>query len=222
MYSLDKNKLQLYFIAGTKNIGEKNLLDVLEAALKGGITAFQLREKGEDALQGDDLRKLAEQSLKLCRKYQVPFILNDHVDLALEIDADGVHVGQADGVIAEIRTKIGPDKILGVSTHTMTEALTASDAGANYIGVGPLYETTSKANAGEPVGPELVRDIVRELPGLPLVGVGGISERKAATIIREGASGVAVISAIADAEDVEQAAREIKGRITLALTGVEM
>lgn len=219
---MDKNKLQLYFIAGTKNIGEKDLLEVLESALKGGITAFQLREKGQGALQGEDLKILAEQCLKLCREYQVPFIMNDHVDLALEIGADGVHVGQADGVISEIRTKIGPDKILGVSTHTITEALTASDAGANYIGVGPLYETTSKVNAGGAVGPELVREVVRELPGLPLVGVGGISERKAATVIREGASGVAVISAIADADDVEKAAHAIKGRITLALTGVEM
>lgn len=219
---MDKSKLQLYFIAGTKNVGGKNLLEVLEAALKGGITAFQLREKGEGALQGDDLRTLAEQCLKLCKEYQVPFMINDHIDLALEIGADGVHVGQADGVISEIRTKIGPDKILGVSTHTMTEALTASDAGANYIGVGPLYETSSKTNAGDPVGPELVREVVKELPGLPLVGIGGISERKAGTVIREGASGVAVISAIAGAVDIEEAARAIKGRITLALTGVEM
>lgn len=222
MFGLDKSKLQLYFIAGTKNVGDKGLLEVLEAALKGGITAFQLREKGDGALQGDDLRALAEQCLKLCKAYQVPFIVNDDVELALEVGADGVHVGQTDGVISEIRAKIGPSKILGVSTHAMNEALTASDAGANYIGVGPLFETSSKANVGEPVGPGLVREIVKELPGLPLVGIGGISERKAGTVIREGASGVAVISAIAGAADVEEAARAIKGRITLALTGVEM
>lgn len=219
---MDKNNLHLYFISGTKDVGEKDFLTVLESALKGGITAFQLREKGENALQGNELKELAEQCLALCKTYKVPFIVNDNVELALEIGADGVHVGQADGVISEIRTKIGPDKILGVSTHTKVEALTASDAGANYIGVGPIYETTSKESAGSPVGPELVSEVVRELPGLPIVGIGGISERKAGTVIREGASGVAVISAISGAEDVEEAARTIKGRITLALTGVEM
>lgn len=219
---MDKNKLHLYFIAGTTDVADKSLVDVLESALKGGITAFQLREKGDKALKGDELRTLAEQCLTLCQAYNVPFIVNDHVELALEIGADGVHIGQDDGVVSAVRTKIGPDKILGVSTHTQTDALTASDAGANYIGVGPLYESNSKLNAGAPVGPELIREVVRELPGLPIVGVGGISERKAGTVIREGASGVAVISAIASAENVEEATRAIKGRITLALTGVEM
>lgn len=219
---LDKSKLQLYFVAGTTNVGEKDFLTVLEGALKGGATTFQLREKGEGALTGDKLRQLAEQCQKLCAQYKVPFIINDHVELALEIDADGVHIGQEDGVVAEIRQKIGPDKILGVSTHSKVEALTAADAGANYIGVGPLFETKSKENAGEPVGPELIQEIVHELPGLPLVGIGGISERKAGTVIRSGASGVAVVSAITSGDDAEEAARSIKGRITLALTGVEM
>lgn len=222
LLSLDKSKLQLYFIAGTKDVGEKDLVEVVEAALKGGITAFQLREKGEGALQGDDLRTLAERCAALCNTYNVPFIINDHVELALELGADGVHIGQDDGVITAVRSKIGPDKILGVSTHTRNEALTASDAGANYIGVGPLFESTSKTSANGPVGIELVKETAQELPGLPLVGIGGISERKAGAVIREGASGVAVISAIASAEDVEEATRAIKGRVTLALTGVEM
>lgn len=219
---MNKNSLQLYFVAGTTNVGEKDFLAVLESALKGGITTFQLREKGEGALEGEALRELAEKCQKLCRDYKVPFIVNDNVELALEIDADGVHIGQEDGVIAEVRQKIGPNKILGVSTHSKVEALTASDAGANYIGIGPLFETKSKENAGEAVGPELVQEIVRELPGLPIVGIGGISERKAGTVIRNGASGVAVISAIAASDDVEEATRSIKGRITLALSGVEM
>ncbi|AOV06473.1 thiamine phosphate synthase [Sporosarcina ureilytica] len=219
---MDKSKLQLYFIAGTTNLGDRNLLDVLQAALKGGITAFQLREKGEGALQGDALKTLAEQCKQLCNEYKVPFIVNDDVDLAIAVDADGVHIGQEDGDIAEVRKKIGSDKILGVSTHSVTDAMTASDAGANYVGVGPLFETASKENAGTPVGPELVRQVVNVLPGLPMVGIGGITERKAGRVIREGASGVAVISAIAHAKDVEQAARAMKGVITLASTGVEM
>lgn len=222
MLTLDKNKLQLYFIAGTNDVGERKLVDVLESALKGGITAFQLREKGENALKGEELKALAEQCLALCKSYEVPFIVNDDVDLAVEIEADGVHIGQDDGVVSEVREKIGPVKILGVSTHTKEEALIASDAKADYIGVGPLYETKSKKNAGQAVGPELVQEVVRELPGLPIVGIGGISERKARTVVGAGASGVAVISAIAGAEDVEEATRAIKGKITLALAGVEM
>lgn len=219
---LEKSGLQLYFVAGTTNVGEKDFLTVLEAALKGGVTTFQLREKGKNALEGDALRELAEQCQKLCEEYQALFIVNDNVDLALAINADGVHIGQEDGVVSEVRQKIGPDKILGVSTHTKAQAFAAADEGADYIGIGPLYATKTKANAGEAVGPELVKEIAYDLPGLPIVGIGGISERKAGTVIRNGAAGVAVISAITDSADVEEATRSIKGRITLALTGVEM
>lgn len=219
---MDKSKLQLYFIAGTTNIGERKLPDVLEAALKGGITAFQLREKGEGALVGTELKELAEQCQALCKAYNVPFVVNDDVELALEIGADGVHIGQQDGVVSEVRAKIGPDKILGVSAHTVNEALSASDAGANYVGVGPIYETTTKKDAASVVGPELVSEVIKVLPGLPVVGIGGISERKAGRVIRAGASGVAIISAITGEENVEAATRAIKGRLLLALTGVEM
>lgn len=217
-----KNKLQLYFIMGTPNIGERDPLVVLEGALKGGITAFQLREKGEGARVGADLKELAVQCKALCEEYNVPFILNDDVDLALEIGADGVHIGQEDGDVSEVRSKIGADKILGVSTHSVNEALSASDQGANYVGVGPLFDTDSKENAGPAVGTELVKEIMALLPGLSVVGIGGITERKANQVIRSGASGVAVISAITNAENTEEATRNFKGRITLALTGVEM
>ena len=207
---------------GTTNVGERNFLEVLEGALKGGITAFQLREKGEDALVGAELKELATQCKVLCNEYNVPFIVNDDVDLALEVGADGVHIGQQDGVVSDVRGKIGPDKILGVSAHTVNDALAASDAGADYVGVGPLFETTTKQDSAPVVGPELVSEVVALLPGLPIVGIGGISERKAGTVIRAGASGVAVISAITGEENTEEAARSIKGRVTLALTGVEM
>lgn len=207
---------------GTTNVGQKDPLTVLEEALKGGITAFQLREKGEGALVGAALKAFAAQCKALCNAYGIPFIMNDDVDLALEIDADGVHVGQEDGDIADIRAKIGPQKILGVSTNTVNEALAASDTGANYLGVGPLFETKTKKDAKPVVGPELISDIVAQLPGLPIVGIGGISERKAGTVIRAGASGVAVVSAIADAENVQEATRSMKGRLLLSLTGIEM
>lgn len=207
---------------GTINIGERNLLSVLEDALKGGITAFQLREKGEGALVGEELKELARGCKALCEAYKVPFVVNDDVDLALEVDADGVHIGQDDGVVSEVRAKMGPDKVLGVSTHSLDEALAAVDAGANYVGVGPIFDTNSKENAGSVVGTELVKEIVAQLPGLPVVGIGGITERKASQVIHAGASGVSVISAITNGENTEETTRNFKGRITLALTGVEM
>lgn len=219
---LDKNKLQLYFIAGTPNVEKGNLLEVLEGALKGGITAFQFREKGPAALEGAALKELAKECQILCQQYKVPFIVNDDVELALELNADGVHIGQQDGVVAEVRAIIGRDKVLGVSAHTLNDALAASDAGANYVGIGPIYETTTKPDAESVVGPELISQVVRELPGLPVVAIGGISERKVGTVIRAGASGAAVISGITGEKDSEEAARAIKGRILLALTGVEM
>ncbi len=219
---MDKSKLQLYFIMGTTNVGDKDPLAVLEGALKGGITAFQLREKGENALVGAELKEFAEKCKALCAQHNVPFIINDDVELALEIGADGVHIGQQDGVIADIREKIGSDKILGVSTHTVNDALAASDAGANYIGVGPLYESKTKKDAKPVVGPELVKEIKAQLPGLPIVGIGGISERKASAVIGAGASGIAVVSAIAGEDKTEEATRSIKGQVLLALTGVEM
>lgn len=222
LYELDKNKLQLYLVAGTTNVGEKDFFEVLEGALKGGITAFQLREKGDGALKGEELKAFAERCQALCQQYHVPFFINDDVALAIEVNADGVHIGQQDGDVAEVRAKIGTDKILGVSAQTLNHALAASDAGADYVGVGPIYETTSKEDAAPVVGPELISQIIKELPGLPVVGIGGISERKTSAVIRAGASGVAVISAITGEENSEEAARSIKGRILLALTGVEM
>lgn len=219
---LNKPNLQLYFIMGTTNVGKRNPLEVLESALKGGITAFQLREKGAGALIGAELKEFALQCKALCAQYKVPFIMNDFVDLALEIDADGVHIGQDDGVIADVREKIGSDKLLGVSTHTVTEALAAVDAGANYIGVGPLYKTDSKADAMPIIGVELLGAIRAQLPGIPLIGIGGISERKIDFVINAGATGVAIISAITAADEVEEATRRLKGQVLISSTGVEI
>lgn len=207
---------------GTTNVGERDPLAVLESALKGGITTFQLREKGPGALTGDALKQFAKNCQALCAQYDVPFIINDNVELALEIGADGVHIGQDDGVATAIREKMGNEKILGVSTRTVTEALAAVDAGATYIGVGPLFETQSKADAKPVVGLELLKDIKDHLPGCTIVGIGGISERKISAVINAGAKGVAVISAITGQEDIEEAARRLKGQALISLTGIEI
>lgn len=207
---------------GTTNVGEQDPLSVLESALKGGITTFQLREKGPGALVGLELKEFALKCQALCAEYKVPFVINDDVNLALEIGADGVHIGQSDGVVADVRKKIGTEKFLGVSAHTVTGALIAVDGGANYIGVGPLYETVSKADAEAAIGLDVLSQIRKELPGIPMLGIGGISERKIGGVIKAGASGVAIISAISSADDIEKAARRLKGEVLLAITGVEI
>ncbi|MFC5590161.1 thiamine phosphate synthase [Sporosarcina soli] len=219
---MDKKKLKLYFILGTVNVAGRDPLVVLEEALKGGVTCFQLREKGPGALEGEALRSFAEACKELCHRYNVPFIVNDDVALALEVKADGVHIGQEDGDISAVRRQIGPSMLLGVSTHNVEEALAAAETGADYIGIGPIYSTKTKTDTQPVIGPEMVRRVASLLPGLPIVGIGGLSERKARAVIQAGASGIAVISAIAGQDDPLEAARRLKGAVRLSLTGVEM
>lgn len=134
--------LRVYFIMGSNNC-TKEPLQVLREALEGGITIFQLREKGEGALTGEKRIDFAKEQQALCKEYGVPFIVNDDVELALELDADGVHVGQDDEGITSVRKKMG-DKIIGVSTHTIEEARWAIENGADYLGVGPIFPTSTK------------------------------------------------------------------------------
>lgn len=134
--------LPVYFIMGSNNC-TKEPLQVLRDALEGGITIFQLREKGEGALTGEKRIDFAKELQALCKEYGVPFLVNDDVELALELDADGVHVGQDDEGITSVREKMG-DKIIGVSAHTIEEARFAIENGADYLGVGPIFPTSTK------------------------------------------------------------------------------
>ena len=219
---MDKQTVNLYFIMGTVNLAGRDPLHVLEEALKGGITSFQLREKGPGALTGEELKAFAQACQQLCEQYSVPFIVNDDIGLAIEIGADGIHIGQEDGYISVVRDKVGPDMLIGVSTHNVTEAIAAADAGADYIGLGPVYETQTKMDTQPVIGIETIREVASLLPGLPIVAIGGISERRAGAIIKAGASGVAVISAISGEEDPGEAASRLKGAVLLSLTGIEM
>lgn len=219
---MDKQTVNLYFIMGTVNLAGRDPLHVLEEALKGGITSFQLREKGPGALTGEELKAFAQACQQLCEQYSVPFIVNDDIGLAIEIGADGIHIGQEDGYISVVRDKVGPDMLIGVSTHNVTEAIAAADAGADYIGLGPVYETQTKTDTQPVIGIETIREVASLLPGLPIVAIGGISERRAGAIIKAGASGVAVISAISGEEDPGEAASRLKGAVLLSLTGIEM
>ncbi|MFC4182129.1 thiamine phosphate synthase [Saccharococcus thermophilus] len=202
-----REQLKVYFIMGSVNCA-KPPAEVLAEAIAGGITLFQFREKGSGALVGEQKYELAKQLQHICREHGIPFIVNDDVELALALDADGVHIGQEDEDARIVRAKIG-DKILGVSAHNLEEARAAMDAGADYIGVGPIYPTKSKEDAKKAQGPEIIRLLRRHGIAIPLVAIGGVTADNAGEVIAAGADGVSVISAIASASSPETAARQL-------------
>lgn len=187
---------------GTQNASGKDPLKVLEEALKGGITHFQLREKGSGALQGQDMLEFAEKCRDLCAIYKVPFLINDDVELALAVGADGIHIGQEDMDCGQARALIGKEKILGVSVHSLEEAKIAIDAGADYLGMGPIYGTRSKADAKLPAGTAGIEEVIGVFPDTPIFGIGGISPQNAPAVWQAGVCGVAVISALSVADDI--------------------
>jgi thiamine-phosphate pyrophosphorylase len=202
-----RERLKVYFIMGSINC-VKSPAEVLTEAIAGGITLFQFREKGSGALVGEQKYELAKQLQDICREHGIPFIVNDDVELALALDADGVHIGQEDEDARIVREKIG-DKILGVSAHYLQEAQAAIAAGADYIGVGPIYPTKSKEDAKKAQGPEIIRLLRRHGITIPLVAIGGVTADNADEVIAAGADGVSVISAIASASSPETAARRL-------------
>lgn len=179
--------------------------EVLLLAVKGGITMFQYREKGKNALTGMDKRELARSLQKICAMHAVPFIVNDDIDLAVELDADGVHIGQDDTDAGEVRERIG-NKILGVSAHTMAEVKKAMKDGADYIGAGPIYPTETKEDAEPVKGTLLIEEVRKAGITIPIVGIGGITSANARAVIEAGGDGVSVISAISLSEDPCRAA----------------
>ena len=183
--------------------GEK-LADVVETVLQNGATFLQIREKdlAEDAFEAE-----AERLKTLCAQHGVPFVVNDSVEIALQCDADGVHVGQSDIMGRDIRAIIGPDKILGISAGTVEEAVAAEKAGADYIGVGAVFPTGTKKNA-TPMTMELLKEIVSSV-SIPVVAIGGISAENILQLRGSGVDGVAVVSAIFAAEDPGKATADL-------------
>ncbi|WP_240338499.1 thiamine phosphate synthase [Peribacillus alkalitolerans] len=173
----------------------QNPTEVLKEALNNGVTMVQFREKGIGCLQGDDKLNLAKEWQSLCKKYRVPFIVNDDIELALSIEADGVHIGQEDGNMDGIRKLIG-NKFLGVSAHNVEEAQNAVKCGADYLGIGPMFLTHTKPDIREVQGPTVIQSIRASGITIPLVGIGGISTTNFSEVLHAGADGVAVISAI--------------------------
>ena len=204
----NKELLKLYFICGTTTCLGKDLYTVVEDALKGGITLFQFREKGEGALEGKDKVELAIKLKNLCKKYNVPFIVNDDIELALEIDADGVHVGQDDLGVDEIR-KLMPNKIIGLSIGNEEELKQSKVEYVDYVGVGPVYVTQSKDDAGGAIGYEGLELMRKLLPRMPLVAIGGIQTQHIKDVMKTNVDGVSIISAISYSDNIEITVREM-------------
>lgn len=202
---MKRNVLRLYFIMGTENV-QNEPLHVLEEALKGGVTIFQFREKGLNALQEEAYIEFARACQALCKQYNVPFIVNDDIELAVKLDADGLHIGQDDGAVETARQAM-KGKILGVSVHSFDEAQQAIQAGADYVGIGPVFATQSKADAESPCGTDFLQQVVARYPALPIVGIGGITADNAKQVLATGIDGIAVISAISLADNPLEAAQ---------------
>ncbi len=201
----NKEQLLLYAITDRTWLNGGSLYEAVEESLKGGITCLQLREK---ALDTERFLGEARQLKPLCRSYGVPFIVNDNVDIALKSDADGVHIGQSDDDVFKTRARIGRDKILGVSASTVMEALEAERAGADYLGVGAVFPTSSK-NDAENVSLSTLRDICNAV-SIPVVAIGGITLENVSLLTDSGICGIAVISAIYAQKDIRNAARRLR------------
>lgn len=202
---IDKRDLLLYAVTDRHWLNGRTLLEVVRESLDGGVTMLQLREK---TLEEGAFLEEARALQALCRERHVPFIVNDNVDIARAMGADGVHVGQSDMEALDVRAKLGPDKIIGVSAHSVEEALLAEKHGADYLGVGAMFPTGSKADVQE-LPYETLKDICAAV-SIPVVAIGGISQENVAKLAGSGTCGVAVISAIYAAKNIKSAAEELK------------
>lgn len=207
-----KEDLLLYAVTDRSWLNGESLYDQVEKALKGGVTFVQLREKDLDE---EAFLEEAKEIKKLCAQYRVPFVINDNVGIAAQIGADGVHVGQSDMEAGDVRRKLGPDKIIGVSAQTVEQAVLAEQNGADYLGVGAVFPTGSKADA-EDVSLDTLRAICRAV-SIPVVAIGGIGAHNVEQLRGSGICGVAVISAIFAAKDIRAAAAELKTRTLQAV-----
>lgn len=196
--------MRLYAVTDRAWLGDNDLAAQVEAAISGGVTFVQLREKNlsQDAFLAEALR-----IAPVCARHRVPFVINDNVEVALHCGADGVHVGQEDMRARDVRALLGPDKILGVSAGTVEQALAAQAAGADYLGVGAVFPTSTKPDAGG-VSRETLRAIC-DAVSIPVVAIGGISAGNALELKGTGIDGIAVVSALFAAGDIRAAAERL-------------
>lgn len=197
--------LLLYAVTDRAWLNDETLYEQVEKTLRGGTTFVQLREKNLDE---ESFLNEAIEIKELCKKYNVPFVINDNVDIAIKMDADGVHVGQSDMEAGNVRAKFGPDKIIGVSAQTVEQAILAQERGADYLGVGAVFPTGSKDDADD-VSHETLKAIC-EAVDIPVVAIGGINKDNITKLSGSGICGVAVISAIFAQKDITAATKELK------------
>lgn len=199
-----RESLLLYAVTDCSWLGEQTLAQQVEAVLRGGVTFVQLREK---ELHGLSLLQEATQIQALCRQYQVPFVIDDDVEAALQVQADGVHIGQHDMDAFQARRLLGPDRILGVSVQTAAQAVQAQQSGADYLGVGAVFPTGTKKDA-DAVSFETLREICSAV-SIPVIAIGGITAENVSLLNGSGIAGIAVISALFAQADLKAAAETL-------------
>lgn len=204
----DRKTMLLYAVTDRAWLGGRQLADDVEKAVRGGATFIQIREKELDDAAFLEQAKAVK---AVTDRYGVPFVVNDNVEVARAVDADGVHVGQSDMEAGDVRAKLGQDKLIGVSVQTVEQALRAQERGADYLGVGAVFPTATKADAAE-VSFERLKEICGAV-SIPVVAIGGIHSENVAELAGSGIDGVAVVSAIFAAEDIESAATELAAKV---------
>lgn len=201
----DKKDLLLYAVTDSAWLNGRTLAEVVKESLEGGITFLQLREKHLDK---EAFLKEAIELRALTKEYNVPFVINDSVEIALEMDADGVHVGQHDMEAGDVRAMLGPDKIIGVSAQTVEQAILAEKRGADYLGVGAAFPTGTKSDA-KPLSHETMKAIA-EAVSIPVIAIGGITKDNIPQLAGNGLAGIAVVSAIYAQKNIKAATAELK------------
>ena len=201
----DKKAMLLYAVTDRAWVGRQSLYEQVESALKGGATCVQLREK---ELDDEAFLNEAVEISALCRRYGVPFFINDNVEIAIRCHADGIHVGQEDMKAAQVRSKVGNDMIIGVSVHSVEEALEAVKNGADCLGVGAMFSTSTKTDVSI-LPKETLRDICAAVD-IPVVAIGGIGRSNISQLSGTGIDGVALVSAIFAADDIESECRILR------------
>ena len=207
--------MRLYAVTDRAWVGKQSLAEQVAAALQGGVTCVQLREK---ELDEERFLQEAEEIFSLCKRYRVPFFINDNVALALRCHADGVHVGQDDMDVAAVRRLVGQEMMIGVSVHTVEEARTAAAGGVDYLGVGAMFATSTKTDASL-VTKETLRAIC-DVVSIPVVAIGGISKSNLLELAGTGVDGVALVSAIFSAADIAAECRLLYG-LSQKMAGLE-
>ena len=202
---LNKEQLKLYLVTDRQWTGEQSLLEQVEESIQGGVSIIQLREK---SLDDESFLKEAIQMRELASRYEIPFIVNDNALVALRSEADGIHIGQNDLAIQEVRKIVGPNRIIGVSAQTVEQAITAQQNGADYLGVGAVFSTTTKTDAVE-VTYETLKAIC-EAVTIPVVAIGGITVDNVHQLKGIGIEGVAVVSAILAQKNIKKAAENLR------------